>query len=304
VNRSEIEDEVLKILKDCALGSSTRQITLDQPLGDSGLGFDSLALVGFLTSVENTFDIEIPESIWTQKERTTLRHFVDLIDEHGPAEMKSASEPQVNCASGRVRLIARVLSRAARSVFLRRTFIVLSRDLDDIDTAAIQTQNDLILREISADDLAALPELWPREQRKKQLKVFESRRKSGFICLVAVRRGEIVGMDWLSASGDQIAEMGVTITTRNGACYALDLYEKYSGQGIGLALLEYSLIEAKRRGFRKQVTYTYSSNEQMLRASIYLFGFKRIGTVQTMKLLSRRFPRLSLMATQADIHIA
>src|SRR5262249_50285115 len=94
----------------------------------------------------------------------------------------------------------------------------------------------------------------------RMLDLFHQRRAAGYICLVAVRAAEIVGMDWLSPTGDHSAETGLTVFTTNGSCYALDLHEKYSGEGIGLALLAYSLVEAKRRRFQRQVSYVDSRN--------------------------------------------
>jgi GNAT superfamily N-acetyltransferase len=104
------------------------------------------------------------------------------------------------------------------------------------------------------------------------------------------------------ASGETIS---VTIRTRNGSCYALDLYEKYSGEGIGLALLKYALAEAKRRGFRKQVAYTHSSNAQMLGAAIHMFGFNTIAVVETRRLFSKPFSRWRMESPQSllDINI-
>src|SRR5207245_11210650 len=59
------------------------------------------------------------------------------------------------------------------------------------------------------------------------------------------------------------------------------LHEKYAGEGIGLALLTYSLVETKRRGFHSQVTCVDLRNVPMLSAAVQLLGFRTIGSIRT-----------------------
>ena len=62
---SPLAQNLIDILRRHALKESDRPVAANQPLGATGLGLDSLALLQFITALENQYEIEIQETIWT-----------------------------------------------------------------------------------------------------------------------------------------------------------------------------------------------------------------------------------------------
>jgi GNAT superfamily N-acetyltransferase len=106
--------------------------------------------------------------------------------------------------------------------------------------------------------------------------------REGAIALVAVDRNRIVALDLLSATGEEEVEV-----EQPGACFGYWLTEAPAarGRGIGLALVAYSLVVARERGFRTQVTWVAEDNSAMLAAATQLLGFRSIGTASRLRLL-------------------
>jgi thioesterase domain-containing protein/acyl carrier protein len=71
-DRDEVRARLRTILRTGALDGSDRDIADDLPLGEEGIGLDSLALVDFLTSVEREFATEIPVDVWAEVARMSL----------------------------------------------------------------------------------------------------------------------------------------------------------------------------------------------------------------------------------------
>ena len=82
VIQSDVENQVLAVLRDISFIAGDREINLTDPLGDIGVS-DSLALVEFVTAVEVRFQTELPETIWTDREGLTLQRVIDAIAESG-----------------------------------------------------------------------------------------------------------------------------------------------------------------------------------------------------------------------------
>ena len=317
MTRSALEREVVQILRTCVFSGSDRDVPTDCPVGKLGLGLDSLALVEFVTALERRYHVVLPESLWSEGQ-FTIRQLVDLLEATlPPATHRSRRRPLPSRwrhradnapywllfrerfqKQGFIRTLwwaySSILSRLLRRCYSRSTFVVLARELDAFCAPTQLGAPNLELREIAHADFPSLRSLWPSHSNSWMLDLFHKRRDAGFICLVAVRDAEIVGIDWLSTTGDHSHETGVTILTRNRSCYGLDLYEKYSGEGIGLALLTYSLTEAKRRGFDTQVMYVDSRNIQMLSAAVQLLGFRMIGSIRTTRVFAMRSSRWQL----------
>jgi acyl carrier protein/GNAT superfamily N-acetyltransferase len=305
MTRSLREDELVQILRAGVLSGSDRDIPVDHPVGHLGLGLDSLALVEFVTALEKRYQIVLPDSLWIEAGQLTIRRLADFVDATLPAAAhrsrrrplpsrwrhSAANSPYLQLLRERVQkqgvirtlwwAYSGILSRLVRRCYSRSTFVVLARDLDTFCAPNQPLASNLELREMSRADLPSLRSLWPSHSSSRMLDLFHQRHAAGFVCLVAVRASEIVGIDWLSATGDHSPETGVTIFMKTGSCYALDLYEKYAGEGIGLALLTYSLVEAKRRGFHSQLGYVDSRNIPMLSAAVQLLGYRTIGSIRT-----------------------
>lgn len=74
-----IELRVVEILRENALNHSSRALDLDAPLGESGIGLDSLALVQFLTALEGEYRIRLPLDFWSGADRASLRQCAEAV---------------------------------------------------------------------------------------------------------------------------------------------------------------------------------------------------------------------------------
>ena len=79
MNRAAVEQHVAQLLRDCALNGSTRDLDIDEPMGETGLGLDSLALVQFLVSLEKTYSLQLPVEFWSDAAQRSLRQCADVV---------------------------------------------------------------------------------------------------------------------------------------------------------------------------------------------------------------------------------
>ncbi|MEK9137122.1 MAG: phosphopantetheine-binding protein, partial [Bacteroidota bacterium] len=225
IPRAFIEKEIIEILRCHALTHSRREISLELPLGDLGLGLDSLALIEFVTALEKRFRIEIPDSIWLDKGKLTLSDFVETILKADIATSPTAGEiaPQVRESYAanesyvkRIRrefstrgildgtrwLLGRVLKSMGSLFYEHRVLIVLSKDLSQEVSAKVVYPPNIVIRrgEIPTGD--SVQDLWPPHVKRKMLRLLQMRHAAGYVCLTAWSGGEIVGIDWLSLVGD------------------------------------------------------------------------------------------------------
>ena len=92
MKQREVENKVVSTLRSSALLGSDRDILLNEPLTNLGLGLDSLDVVKFVVALEKEFQIQIPDSIWDEKGQLTLKVFVDLIMESGRMSISNLDE--------------------------------------------------------------------------------------------------------------------------------------------------------------------------------------------------------------------
>ena len=78
MSRESIERAVADVLREHVLLDSDREIAFDAPLGP-GAGLDSLGLMEFLAALEERFDVDFPDSLWTDRREFTLSRLVDHI---------------------------------------------------------------------------------------------------------------------------------------------------------------------------------------------------------------------------------
>ncbi len=71
-DKTEIEDLVLETLRRPALSGSCRTVGSDGPLGELGLGLDSLALSEFATAIEKRFQVQQPDEMWVDRGQLSL----------------------------------------------------------------------------------------------------------------------------------------------------------------------------------------------------------------------------------------
>lgn len=89
MNRAAVEQRVLQLLRDSALNGSTRALDIDEPMGEAGLGLDSLSLVQFLMSLETTYSVQLPVDFWADAAQRSLRHCADVV-----LSMSPGSDPE------------------------------------------------------------------------------------------------------------------------------------------------------------------------------------------------------------------
>ncbi|MEO8462856.1 MAG: acyl carrier protein [Chloroflexota bacterium] len=78
MSQEAIQHEVLRVLREDVLLGSDRAVDLDAPLGP-GVGLDSLALMEFLGALEGAFEVEFPETLWSDRSDFTLRRLIEYL---------------------------------------------------------------------------------------------------------------------------------------------------------------------------------------------------------------------------------
>lgn len=297
MNRPETASTVLTILRQSSLIGG-RGVDFAAPLGEQGLGLDSLALVKFITAVENHFAFELPESIWIGRERLTLKHLGEAIDGMiGPGGEETLlispltpSEPGANDRKGTdgiIRKAAKLCRFLAGFVYKRDTFHILEFDLERRSIPDHEPSVVTLCRPATPDDLRAAVEMWPGHKRQRKLRTFMARFSAGYSCYVAESGGTIAAIDWVTDTDDHEGNLALVIRPRPGSCYGLDLFEHphYQQKGIGMAVLIHCLREAAKRGCRKQFTIVQASNRKMLLTCVQLIGFTTVGRIRTRRIL-------------------
>lgn len=307
MSRDQIQQDVIRILRQTSLAGSDRDIGLHEPLGELGLGLDSLALVEFATALEKRFQVELPDQIWTDRGQLAVHHFVEAVVDASPSPSaviadeialtpSSASEeahhPQRRQQRGPLAVLIRRIRRFCHN---RESFKILATETAQPPHRSPASPLSLTLREASMADAESLDAFWGSflyetiDQKPMTLNLFRERLEAGSSCLVAWHEGRIVGMDWLFTAGYNCPYTGLHITWPTDACYGGELYEHphYQGKGVGLELLAYSLAETMRKGFRRHVTIVAAHNIKMLGASTQFFGLKVLGEIATTRWFRR-----------------
>lgn len=309
---AHLENEVISVLRRVALGGSDREIKITDPLGEFGLGLDSLALIGFITALENRFGIEIPETIWVDRGQLSLQDLVDLIaesvDDHGvPAPPEDYKPTPVDPAAqettiwGKFRAMVnhrgwwatllwtvdRTFWKGVNFVYKRDKYYILFIDLTDQPLTIIPSPEGTRWGEVTPDDLPATKGLWSPGAAAEKKRLFMERLAQGYTGYATWLNGQIVGLCWVTQDGDYEPGTGLHIRLREHSSYGLDLNEHpdYPGQGIGLSTVAYSLQQSKARGYKNQYSVVHSHNERMLRASVQLLGLKKMGEIVTTRSL-------------------
>jgi acyl carrier protein/GNAT superfamily N-acetyltransferase len=300
VRREAAQEEILRTLREEVLLGSERSIPLDVPLGELGLGLDSLGLVKLLTAVEATFAIDLPDDIWIARGPLSLADLADLVaaaperEAPAPVEVRALSvirgrmeRAEHALAGGGVAhraalVVLRMLAPVKQFAFAYSRNFVLERRLDDITTAPIEAPPGIDLRRYAPGDEGRLAGLWPAFAERHGRRFLGQSLREGAIALVAANGSRIVALDLLSRNGGEEVEV-----EQPDACFGYWLTEAPTarGRGIGLALVAYSLLVARECGFRAQLTWVAEDNTAMLAAATQLLGFRSIGTASRLRLL-------------------
>jgi acyl carrier protein/GNAT superfamily N-acetyltransferase len=298
VNREAAQQEILRILREEVLLGSERSIQLDAPLGELGLGLDSLGLVKLLTAVEAAFAVDLPDDIWVARGPLSIADLAELVaaapetEARAPAEVRAPSvvrgrmerAEQVLAEGGVAQRSAwvalRMLAPVKQFAFGYSRNLVLERRLDDVTKAPIEPPPGIDLRRYEPGDEGRLAGLWPAFAERHGRRFLRRSLREGAIALVAAEGSRIAALDLLSGTGEEEVEV-----EQPNACFGYWLTEAPTarGRGIGLALVAYSLLVARESGFRTQLTWVAEDNAAMLAAATQLLGFHSIGTASRLR---------------------
>jgi acyl carrier protein/GNAT superfamily N-acetyltransferase len=290
-----VEQEIARIIRDEILLGSEREIPLDQPLGELGVGLDSLGLVNLLTAVEAAFQVELSDDIWTERGPLSVNDLAEIVRSTRPAVAPTAPAQAGSAllhgrmeqveerlrrrgAAGRAAwTVVRVAVPVKRFLFARTEHVLLERRLDGEISTAIEPPPGIELRLLRPEERPDLSDLWAPVHARRMTNVFQREVDRGAIALVACSEDRILAVDLLSGSGGLEVEVNSP-----GACFGFLLAEARAarGRGIGLALAAYSFTVARERGFRTQRTDVWKGNTAMLAAATQLLGFSIIGSAR------------------------
>jgi acyl carrier protein/GNAT superfamily N-acetyltransferase len=291
---------ILRIVREELLFGSERSIPVDAPLGELGVGLDSLALVRLLTAVEATFGVDIPDDVWTARGPLSVDDLAEVVAAAPKREAAlpppAAEEPVLRGRMERVEhalagggparrgawTAVRMLAPVKQFAFAHSRNLVLERRLDNTELPEIEPPHGVVVRPYAPGDEAGLDGLWPSFTARHGRNYLRRSVRNGVIVLVAAEEKRIVALDLLSPAGEEEVEIA-----RGDACYGYWLAEAPAarGRGIGLSLLAYSLRFARERGFRTQLTYVAETDTLMLAAATQLLGFRPIGTARRLRVL-------------------
>ncbi len=292
MNAHSVEQELARIVRDELLLGSDRELPLDVPLGELGVGLDSLALVNLLTKIEAVFGVELPDDVWTRRGPLSLAGLAELVaaTPHGGTPAPADSQPE-EILQGRMERAEyalrrygalgraawaglRVAAPAKRFLFTRDRNVILERSLD-ADPVPARAPEPVVLRTFEPGDENRLTGLWAPFNEASGRHGLREWLQRGATALVAVEDEAVVAVDVVSDDGDEDVRL-----SRPHACYGVYLAEAPAvrGRGIGLALVNYSFEHARKRGFRTQLTYVREDNTPMLAATTQLLGFEVIGS--------------------------
>lgn len=308
MTNNDLQNAVISVLRECSLAGSGREITLTAPLGMDGLGLDSLALVQFITGLESRFGIEIPDTIWFERGSMSLNDIIEIVSEltevkapavkrtgsgasapaHSIGKMQKAMHAvkERGLSGGILHILGKISGRISRNFYETDRNLILSLDLNEYDLPSYPAPPDVTFDELKSPGTEALHELWPANIRSRKIAKVKHRLDRGYKCYIARIDGAVAAIDWVTDSEDYEPYTGLTIKLKPGSCYGLDLHEnpKYINQGIGLATLAYSINKSKEFGFLRQITIVSEQNLKMLQTAIQLFGFKKIGQIETRRI--------------------
>jgi acyl carrier protein/GNAT superfamily N-acetyltransferase len=287
------EQEIARIIRDELLLGSERAIPFDEPLGELGIGLDSLALVNLLTAVEAAFGVELSDEIWTARGPLSVNDLADIVRNtprtgppappvdaetpplHGRMEQLEDSLRRRGAAGRAAWAAVRAAAPVKRYLFARTRHLLLERRLDDGTSTELAPPPGIELRSLAPGEKPDFSDLWAPVHARRSERVVERALEEGAIALVACEGSRAVALDLISETGDEEVEI-----VSPGVCYGFFLTEARAarGRGIGLALAAHSFAVARELGFRSQLTHVFEGNGAMLAAATQLLGFRTIGS--------------------------
>jgi len=305
---NEIKDKVLDILRKSILKGSKREISLHEPLGELGLGLDSLSMVVFFIELEDTFQVEFPEDLWTDRNQFTLHRFIEHIKKQLSSSKISKRKLKVfeedyELEKNKFEKVLLAISKKgfwfgiiwSLSYYFHRSKLSYFLEFD-LTNKNIPEYNPELMLNFSVASLKDLQQINKVYKNPMSLDEFNRRMNSGYLCFLAGYENEVVAIDWITGNEHFDTIVNLTFTVKKNACYGLDLLERkgFEKKGVGLALLAFSLKESKRRGYGTSIICVDSDNLKMLNASVHIMGYEKTGEFIQTKILSKSFSRWSL----------
>lgn len=78
MSREAVEREMVRVLREHVLLGSDREVALTSPLGPA-VGLDSLGMMEFLAAVEERFEVEFPDTLWSDRRQFTIRRLAEYV---------------------------------------------------------------------------------------------------------------------------------------------------------------------------------------------------------------------------------
>lgn len=308
-----VRGDVLRLLRQHALLGSGREVGPDDPLGPR-VGLDSLALVTYLTALENRFGVQFPDVLWTERRQLTVRRLADHVvalrrgtkavqgtrqARHGIPLTGSAWQ-KVGAVTwtrelwaGITWVIRRLAARVGRVFFTRQRFYLLRFDLVR-DPIRVSTPSGITLRAVTEADSEALADFWRTVPDAAEERNFQNQPGCRYIRMAGWEAGTIAGLCLITSGAFDAHALRLRIETVEGTCWGQGLVERRGceGRGVGLALLSTCVQEAKNHGFALQLTLVADTNVKMLASCVQLLGFEKVGGVTVFRLLGWPVARL------------
>lgn len=318
MNRTEIEAQLLDTLRRTALNGSRRAVGPNEPLGELGVGLDSLALIEFATAVEKRFRVQLPDEMWVERGQLSLGRLSEWLHQSiSPSTFAEADKLQpppvqpdnaekntlfktapASCQDvGHFRTLGRWLAGAVGYLYQHEKWYLLGFKLTEQPLPVFSPAIPVQVLPAALDDSDALHAFWNSfnyetiDGQKMDMRLFKARLESGAVCLAAWHQEQIIGMDWLFTQGYRCPYTRLTFTWPPDTCYGGELWEhaEFHGKGVGMSLLSASLATAQKAGYLRQVTLVKAHNTKMLSAAVQLFGFEKTGEISVNRLLRRPF---------------
>ncbi|MEW5924868.1 MAG: hypothetical protein AB1746_12870, partial [Candidatus Zixiibacteriota bacterium] len=244
--------------------------------------------------------IEVIDGLATGKTASVKRTDWEISAEaHSVSHMQKIRQSikERGLIGGIVHIWGRACRRITRYFYETDRNLILLLDLNEYTTPSYPAPADITFEELKSPEAEALLELWPAAIQHKKIEKVKRRLENGYKCYIARFDGAIAAIDWVTNTEDYEPYTGLTIRLKPGSCYGLDLHEnpKYMNQGIGLATLAYSINKSRESGFLRQITIVSEKNLKMLQTAIQLFGFRKIGQIET-----KRIFRMTRSTWQVD----
>ena len=205
-----VEQAIARIIRDELLLGSEREIPLDQPLGELGVGLDSLALVNLLTAVEAAFQVELSDDIWTERGPLSVNDLAEIVRSTRPAAAPTPSAQERSAVlHGRMEQVEERLRRRGsvgraawavirmaapvrRFLFARTQHVLLERRLDEEISTEIAPPPGIEFRLLLPGERPDLSDLWAPVHARRMTNVFQREVDRGAIALVACSEGRVV----------------------------------------------------------------------------------------------------------------